>query len=131
MCGGCDFGLKSLPNASEFAPAHLDVVRTPPQQSFKFDALTSRLQDAFVLAAKSFGANYLVLSASHCSGYLLWPSRAEIPGLGRYNYSVAQSPWRGGQGDVVREFTEACNRHGMRYGFYVNLGLNMSLSPPT
>lgn len=38
--------------------------------------------------------------------------------MDRYNYSVAHSPWKSGQGDLAKEFVDACRKHGIRPGFY-------------
>lgn len=73
--------------------------------------------DQWIAAAKSAGATYAVLVAKHCSGFSLWPTRA-------HSYSVASSPWRGGQGDIVRDFIASCRRFGLKPGIYASSSCN-------
>jgi alpha-L-fucosidase len=67
----------------------------------------------WVAAAKSAGAQYIVLVAKHHDGFCLWPT-AETA------YSVKASPWRNGHGDLVREVSEAAHRQGLRFGVYLS-----------
>ncbi|HEV8265736.1 MAG TPA: alpha-L-fucosidase [Gemmatimonadales bacterium] len=67
----------------------------------------------WVRAARAGGARALVLTAKHHDGFCLWPSHLT-------QHSVARSPWRGGAGDVVREFTDACRAEGLRAGLYLS-----------
>ena len=64
-------------------------------------------------AAKSAGANYLVLVAKHHDGFALWPTQQS-------DYSVKASPWLNGQGDLVRMTAEAVKREGMGMGVYLS-----------
>ncbi|MBR5752351.1 MAG: alpha-L-fucosidase [Clostridia bacterium] len=62
-------------------------------------------------SAKLIGAKYAIMTAKHHDGFALWPTKLSP-------YSVAASPWKGGRGDVVREFTEACRAEGIKCGLY-------------
>lgn len=67
--------------------------------------------DQWVTVAQQAGAKYMVLVVKHHDGFALWPSKHS-------KFTVAQSSWRGGKGDVLREFSDACRRHNMHWGVY-------------
>jgi alpha-L-fucosidase len=62
-------------------------------------------------AARAAGFRAMVLTAKHHDGFCLWPTPTTT-------HSVASSPWRGGTGDLVREFVDACRAEGLRAGLY-------------
>lgn len=64
-------------------------------------------------AARAAGARSMILTAKHHDGFCLWPTRTT-------EHSVAKSPWRSGNGDVVREFVDACRDEGMKPGLYLS-----------
>ncbi|MEW6512030.1 MAG: alpha-L-fucosidase [Bacteroidota bacterium] len=64
-------------------------------------------------AARSAGLRYAVLTAKHHDGFCLWPSKVT-------EHSVKHSPWRGGEGDVVREFIDAAREEGIGAGLYLS-----------
>ena len=61
---------------------------------------------------KRAGIPCAILVAKHADGFCNWPSAYT-------DYSVKNSPWKGGRGDVVREFTNACKAAGIKAAIYL------------
>jgi alpha-L-fucosidase len=93
--------------------------RLPPLGSIRPKLFNPRRLDTnqWLRVAKSMGAKYAVFTAKHSSGFLMWPS-------GIYPYGVRQSPWRGGRGDVVRDFIKSCRKYAVAPGLYCSAGAN-------
>ena len=79
-----------------------------PAAGFSPTALDCR---QWIAAAKAGGAKYTVLTAKHHDGFALWPSKYT-------DYGVKRSPWKNGQGDVIKEYTDACRALDMKTGLY-------------
>jgi alpha-L-fucosidase len=62
-------------------------------------------------AARAGGAKAMILTAKHHDGFCLWPTETT-------EHSVRSSLWKRGQGDVVREFVNACRAEGLKAGLY-------------
>ncbi len=67
--------------------------------------------DQWARTAAEAGAAYMVFVAKHHDGFANWPSAYS-------SYSVSQTPWRDGKGDVVRDFVDACRAHRLAVGIY-------------
>ena len=97
------FGIRS------FYPGHVDWDgREMDASAFNPDKLDC---EEWVKMVKDVGATYAILTTKHHDGFALWPSKYST-------YSVAQTPWKGGKGDVVREFVDACRKYGIKVGLY-------------
>lgn len=92
---------------------------TEAEEIFNPTALDCR---QWVAVASQGGFGGIIITAKHHDGFCLWPSKQST-------HTVAQSPWRDGKGDLLRELREAIDEHnslngeqgaGIKMGIYIS-----------
>lgn len=69
--------------------------------------------DQWVKVLKAAGFKQIVFTAKHHDGFCLWPTETT-------QHSLKNSPWKNGNGDVVKELAESCRKYGLGFGIYLS-----------
>lgn len=65
--------------------------------------------------AKSFGAKQVLFVAKHTGGFCWWQTATS-------DYSIKNTPYKDGEGDVLGELAQSCGKHGLKLGVYIYPG---------
>jgi alpha-L-fucosidase len=71
--------------------------------------------DQWCEVAQSWGAKMILYVAKHCGGFCWWQTDTT-------EYSIKNTPYKNGQGDVLNEITDSCKKYGLKFGVYVYPG---------
>ncbi len=69
--------------------------------------------DQWARVCKNSGMKGIIVTAKHHSGFCLWPTETT-------EYSIKNSPWKGGKGDIIGDLAKACKKYGLKLGIYIS-----------
>jgi len=71
--------------------------------------------DQWCEVAKSWGAREILYVAKHTGGFCWWHTQTS-------EYGIKNTPYKNGQGDVLKDLSASCKKYGLNLGIYVYPG---------
>lgn len=94
--------------------------RTTPVVDYQIFSPEKLNTDQWIKSAKDAGATFALLTATHETGFALYPSDVNP-------YSVKALNWRNGEADIVADFVNSCRKYGIKPGIYLGIRWNSFL----
>ncbi len=69
--------------------------------------------DPIVKLFKDAGMKGMILTSKHHDGFCLWPTKTT-------SHNITKTPWKNGKGDLVKDFSAACKKYGIKFGTYIS-----------
>ena len=69
--------------------------------------------EQWVKTLKNSGMKGVIFTAKHHDGFCLWPTETT-------DYCISNTHYKEGKGDLVKELSEACKKHGLKFGLYLS-----------
>ena len=91
-----------------FTSANFGGGFTPPSVFWPEDMNT----DSWCELAVNAGMRGLVFTCKHYDGFCLWPTSFT-------DYSIKNSSWKNGEGDMVKLVADSCRKYGLKFGIYI------------
>ncbi|MRX47003.1 alpha-L-fucosidase [Pedobacter puniceum] len=102
---------ESIPKYAEWLQANADI--SPQEYALLAHHFNPKdfNAEAIVKLAKKAGMKYIVITTKHHEGFCLWDSKYT-------SFDVGNSPFKR---DILKELSDACRKHGIKFGTYYSL----------